>query len=113
MSDDVLILQAPDEQLVLGMPIAFPQTLGALKIKSGEVLGVGFTGAGTKKATVVFTTAYPDDDYSVTMDAQAINDKTFSPFPENKTASGFTINLGTNNVANLVDVTWQTIPLGE
>ena len=91
MSEGTLILTVEDRRLVLGIPIPSPQTLAGIGAKSGEVLAVGFTGAGTKKATVIFGTAYPDDNYSATMDAQAINDKTFTPYPEAKTASGFTI----------------------
>jgi hypothetical protein len=84
----------------------------AVDIKSGVLIPGAFAG-NPKKATVTFTTAFPDANYAVTLAAEAANDKGFVPHVESKTAAGFVVNLGTNNIANLVAVGWHATPNGE
>jgi hypothetical protein len=80
--------------------------------KGGLLIPGAFSG-NPKQAAVTFTTAYPDTNYIVVVSAETINDKSFALRVENKTASGFTVDLGVNNLANLVEVSWHTSPVGE
>lgn len=81
-------------------------------MKSGILIPGNFSG-NPKQATVAFATAYPDANYTVTLSAETANDKSFALRYENKTTAGFDVDLGSNNIANLVSVSWQTVPVGE
>ena len=81
-------------------------------IKSGVLIPGAFSG-NPKQATVTFTTAFSSTNYSITLAAETINDKSFALRVESKTAAGFVVDLGTNNLANLVEVGWHAIPNGE
>lgn len=84
---------------------------GLSDTKSGAVTPGYFTG-NPKSAVVAFTSPFPDTNYSVTLAALTDGTKTFAPSVSNKTAAGFTINLNTNNVANLIEVGWHCLPFG-
>lgn len=91
--------------------VQFATSLASGK-KSGLLIPGAFSG-NPKQASVTFSTAYPDTDYVVVVSAETINDKTFALRVESKTASGFTVDLGVNNLANLVEVSWHTSAVGE
>jgi len=80
--------------------------------KSGKLIPGDFAG-NPKKATVTFTTAFPNTNYSALALAMTDGSKSFGLATENKTAAGFVVNLHSNNVANLVEVGWYAIVLGE
>jgi hypothetical protein len=81
-------------------------TIG-LRTKSGSVAGASFAGS-PKKATVTFTTAYPNTNYSILITGGVNRVFTY----ENKTTTGFTINANANT-AFIVNVDWSTIAHGE
>jgi hypothetical protein len=83
-----------------------------LKNKAGKLIPGNFSG-GIKQASVVFTTAYPDTNYTINFDIDSINNKSWAPTYLNKTAAGFTVSLNTGSLANLVEVTWETTAFGE
>lgn len=84
----------------------------SLPVKSGVLIPGAFSG-NPKQASVVFTTAYPNTNYSVTLSPETINKKSFVLHVNNKTTTGFVVNLGSNNLADLVEVGWHAIPNGE
>ena len=75
--------------------------------KAGEVLKAALTG-NPKKGTVTFNTAFPDANYSIqlTCRVNSGNNASWIPVAENRTASGFTINMNSSNVTKLVAVMW-------
>ena len=81
-------------------------------IKSGKFIPGDFAG-NPKKATATFVSAYPDTNYTITALALTDGTKTFSLDTESKTVNGFTVNLNSNNVANLIEVGWHAIAIGE
>jgi hypothetical protein len=81
-------------------------------MKAGAVLNATFVG-NPKIATVSFTTAYSDSNYAVTLCCLTNFHVQFAPGIENKTAAGFDINMGANNINGLVQVEWTTAPYGE
>lgn len=81
-------------------------------IKSGVLIPGAFSG-DPKKATVTFTTAYPDTNYTIGIDAVTQNGITYPIRPENKATTGFDVVLGSNNIAHLIEVGWQTVATGE
>lgn len=80
--------------------------------KAGELIPGDFSG-NPKKATVTFATAYPDTNYTITLTASSASNFTYAPNFESKTASGFTVNLGAGNIANLLVVAWHTLTIGD
>jgi hypothetical protein len=80
-------------------------------IKSGKLIPADFSGF-PKKGTVAFTSPYLTTGYAIAAIALTDGTKTFAPVIESKTASGFVVNIGSNNVANLVEVGWHTVLLG-
>ncbi len=58
---------------------------------------------------MAFGTPFPDTNFAVTLGALTVNDTIFRPTIESLTASGFVINLGTDNKADLTEVGWQAI----
>jgi hypothetical protein len=80
--------------------------------KSGELIPGDFSGSPAK-ASVTFTTPYDDTSYSIHLAAENLAGGAYSPTPENKTVSGFDVNLNSSNLSKLVRVTWQTEPYGE
>jgi hypothetical protein len=83
----------------------------AASVKSGIIVPGSFSGT-PKKATVIFGTPYPDTNYSVTLSVLGDGTKTFALDYENKTNSGFTVSLNSNNPANFIEIDWHTITLG-
>jgi hypothetical protein len=81
-----------------------------LKRTGFEVAG-SFAG-NPKKATVTFTNALPDLNYSITATVDSVA-RNIIPVYENKAVGGFDINLGTNNMAGISQVSWQAIANGE
>jgi hypothetical protein len=80
--------------------------------KSGLLIPGNFAG-NPKKANVAFASAYPDTQYTITLGLATANDKQFVPVIETKATTGFTVNLSVNNIANLLEVYWHTMPVGE
>jgi hypothetical protein len=83
-------------------------SVAAQVAKAGILVPGDFSGS-PKKAHVTFGTGYPNTDYSVTASVLTDGSKTFALEVENKTTEGFTVNLGSNNLANLVEVDWHTM----
>lgn len=81
-------------------------TIG-LKTKANSVAGTSFAG-NPKKYTVVFTTPYPNTNYSVSISANV--NRTFTW--ESKTVNGFTINTN-SNTSFTENVDWVTTQHGE
>lgn len=75
--------------------------------KSGIVPALSFAGS-PKKFSIVFSAAYADDLFAVSVDGVDARDFTY----ESKTAAGFTINTNANT-APTNEVSWVTIPAGE
>lgn len=86
-------------------------TLSSQTAKSGVVVPGDFTG-NPKTRTVVFDHPYPNTDYAVTLSVNTDGSKSFAAAVENKTATGFVINLHSNNVANLIEIGWHTMRNG-
>lgn len=80
-------------------------------VKSGRVFPGSFAGT-PKKATVVFGTPFASTNYAITLGAEGSMNKQFHPTYESKTVAGFTVNLGTNNLAKLIEVSWHAIIVG-
>ena len=81
-------------------------------MKGNHVLAASFAG-NPKIASVAFTTAYADANYSVSLGCVTSVHVQFMPSIENKAAGGFDINMGCNNINGLVAVTWSVAPYGE
>lgn len=88
-----------------------PAVAGDTKVKSGEITS-GWSGT-PKKATVTFGSAFASASYSVSYSAEISSGRGFAPQTESKTASGFVVNLLSDNVANLAALGWQAILHGE
>ena len=84
--------------------------VSATDIKSGSVLAVGFAG-NPKQATVAFSTAYPNTNYAVELTGLiGGSNKQYVMSVTSKTVAGFTIQIASNNISNLVGVEWVTKP---
>jgi hypothetical protein len=81
-------------------------------IKSGILIPGAFSG-NPKVAAVTFSTPYPDTNYTIGIDAVTQNGITYPIRPENKAVGGFDVSLGSNNIAHLIEVGWQTVATGE
>jgi len=84
----------------------------ALDQKAGRV-PVGSFAGNPKRATVTFATAFGDANYAVVLTPVTQNNQQFSPVVESQVAGGFTINVGANNVANLLQMNWIAMKDGE
>lgn len=73
--------------------------------KSGSVAAGSFSG-NPKTATVTFGTAHGDANYAVSFATISSGDS-FGISVQSKAAASFVINLGSNNVGDLVAVTWH------
>lgn len=76
--------------------------------KAGIELAANFSGI-PKKAAVSFGTPFATTDYAITADAVTVNAVVYEVALESKTVSGFTINLGSQDKSDLVEVGWQAI----
>lgn len=90
----------------------FPASGPAGGLKVGFELQAAFAG-NPKTVSVVFATPYTDANYSVELTCVTSIHVQFSPSVENKLATGFTINMGSNNINGLAQVDWVTAPYGE
>jgi hypothetical protein len=79
--------------------------------KAGIVVPGSFSGT-PKRATVAFTSPYASTSYSIVLTVLTDGTKTFVTAVESKTVNGFVVNLGANNLANLVEVGWHTMAIG-
>ena len=86
----------------------FQAQTGVLKQKNGSVTGSTFSG-NPKKATVTFGTAFPDNNYAVTITGEI--DRTWTI--ESKTSAGFTINANANAGFSSSNVFWMAGQIGE
>lgn len=101
--------------LVDDSPVTWTQfsfALIASNLKAGLIIPGSFSG-NPKQATVTFVSAFPDTNYTITVEAETANNKSFALRIESKTAGGFTVDVGSNNIANLVEVNWQAMLVGE
>ena len=80
-------------------------------VKSGVIPPASFSG-NPKKATVTFGTPYSNTNYSIVLGVSTDGTKTFALDYESKTASGFVVNLNSNNLATLIEVGWHAMPYG-
>jgi hypothetical protein len=84
-----------------------------LEHKAGKALAAAFSG-NPKKATVTFSTAFADANYSPALIAETTGNKTFTPAVDSAPAAGsFVINLGSNSTTGLVAVLWTATKHGE
>ncbi len=83
-----------------------------LSVKAGVEL-VGVFAGNPKKATVTFSTAFADTNYSPQLVCETISDASFVPCVESVLAGSFVINMTTNNISNLTSVRWTVTKHGE
>lgn len=89
------------------------QVYAGLSAKSGKVLAASFSGT-PRKATVTFTAAYPDTNYSIVLTPiLSTLGLLYTPNVETQLADSFVINMGTSLISNLVSVAWSTMAVGE
>ena len=96
------------EKATDGNPFVIKVVTTTAGAKAGVVTPGSFSG-NPKKATVAFGTAYASTGYAITLAVVTDGTKQFIPSIESKTVNGFVVNLGSNNVANLVEIGWQTL----
>ena len=92
-------------------PLSVVQSAG-LPTKSGIELNATFVG-NPKRAVILFATPFADANYSISVDAHTNLNTQYIISIELISANGFTINMGVNNINNLVDVRWIAIKNGE
>lgn len=80
----------------------------ATNTKAGRALNADFVG-NPLEAAVTFNTSFGSADYVVTLGVTSTG-RGYTPRVLNKTVSGFTIRLGSNNKAQLVSVDWAAQP---
>jgi hypothetical protein len=85
---------------------------GFLPQKAGRVAAASFAGS-PRKATVTFTAAFPDTNYSVTLQCVTQNGTLFSPTVESQLAGSFVINVGSSSIGNLLYMNWTAVKTGE
>ena len=85
---------------------------GTLSLKSGSVAAGSFTG-NPKTASVTFSTAYPNTNYAISCIELAAVGSSHNITITSKSSTGFTINLGANNITGVTEVLWQTSKYGE
>lgn len=95
--------------------VKWDDSISTLDTKAGCIAKATFDlDTGVKEATVTFSSAYPDTNYSVTLGVISTdNGSSFAPTVHTKASTGFTISLGTGNTNGLVEVCWQTVNNGE
>jgi len=81
--------------------------------KSGRLIPSAFSG-NPKKATVSFVVPYPTGaQYGVRLSVSTSGNHAFVATYEDNDEDGFVVNLGTNVLSNLVEVSWETELLSE
>jgi len=96
------------EKATDGNPFVVKVVTTQAGFKAGVIVPGAFAG-NPKKATVTFGTAYASTAYAITLGVLTDGTKQFSVSVESKTISGFVVNLGSNNAANLVEIGWHTM----
>ena len=96
----------------VGSAIVGGASPSGLATKSGMALVAAFTG-NPKKATVTFATPFADAMYCPLLTPETSGNTGFGPVINSMTASGFVINMNTNNVTNLIAVHWVATYHGE
>lgn len=82
--------------------------------KAGVVPPGSFSlSGGVQTATVTFSTAFPDPNYSVALGVHSNNNRRYTPHVTSKTASAFTMSLGSAVATDLVAVQWVATRIGE
>ena len=77
---------------------------GGLVMKAGRVVKATFAGS-PKKATVTFGAAFADALYAVTLTSNiTVSGSNFAPVVESQVAGSFVINMGANNITDLIQV---------
>ena len=90
-----------------------PPTAGSVLLqKAGVVLLAAFAG-NPATAAVVFSGAMADTAYGVHLTALTDGTRSFVPNATTKAVGGFTIDLGTNQTAGLIEVAWFAVRDGE
>ena len=82
--------------------------IDALLLTKSGVVGAGLFAGNPKKATITFATAFPNEDYSISI----VGGDNRSWSYESKTAGGFVINAGANQ-ALTQPVLWIAVQYGE
>lgn len=83
-----------------------------LPTKAGRV-AVGSFAGNPKLATVTFATPFPGVAYAIVLTAVTQNNKQYVMNAQSKLAASFVINMGTNNVGDLLEVGWTATADGE
>lgn len=81
------------------------------KTKAGTLIPASFSGE-PKVAAVVFASAFPGG-YSLTVDIVTSDNVAFSHTIQNKSSSGFAVNVVSNTLTGLVEVNWSAVQDGE
>jgi hypothetical protein len=89
-----------------------PSSSGPGETSKAGLVSLGTFSGDPKKAAVTFTVPYANTSYIIVLNAATDGTRSICPAIESKTASGFTINLHTNNLANIAEVGWHTTTLG-
>jgi hypothetical protein len=100
-------LNATTKEIEVGLSI--PRTT-----KSGVLIPGDFSlVSGVQKATVTFSTAFPDATYNVVLGTSAVSGKKYIADYESKTDASFVVSLGTASLSGLAEVAWQAETGGE
>ena len=83
--------------------------VGGADIRSGRI-GVGSFAGDPLSAAVAFSSDMSDNDYSVTLGLEAPGPRQIPVSADNRTASGFDLVLGSQDIAGIVAVNWLAIP---
>lgn len=84
--------------------------------KSGIILPAAFSVSGSHQvATVNFSTPFSDANYSVAISAQSVSadGRRYVPVVTSRTASAFTVSLGSARTTDLVAASWVATRVGE
>jgi hypothetical protein len=65
---------------------------------------------GRQKATVTFSPAFDDANYTVELGIETVGNS-YAPTHESRTAASFVVNLGTASLSGLASVTWRAEPV--
>ena len=85
-----------------------------LSQKSGLILPASFSlSGGVQVATVTFSVAFPDSNYSVTATPHTTGGRSYAPIVTARTSSGFTVSLGSARISGLVSLQFVATRVGE
>lgn len=85
-----------------------PQTPsgGGSSPKAGTIVSGSFSG-NPKVASIVFGTAFADNNYALSFGVVVSGAKSWVPTITAKSSTGFTVSLNSNNITGLTSVTWM------